>query len=427
MSLHISWLNNFPAVAALLYRHSATARVLGGSPDIEDEFISAVESRERSSQSFRGIPSLFSSPFEAEEPNSFRGMKNYYKTNELPLRKSPFAPPPDRTVSFTQTDDEIDFERSRRVDPEDDILLKQNNELFALFSGDSELRDAFISGDYLKIEKKLARAAKDKLGWSPDISEDFLRRHPTEALVSTANLGGAADSLANSDAAEALTGNVRQRLEDEVFDQLAEKVSGLMKDSRELDESFFRQHPKVALYLLEHPEERRRIDDELEAQKEFKRHVTSYEDRVDPVVKAQALAGSNPTLDEDFWRDNPELSLMLYAEKATGSTNSFQLSSLGLDVDPHTGTTPGEVIAEDQARRALKILGEDTPLNMDYLSGNSHLARWVNENQDFGERLSEDLEVNQYLDNENVKTRRVLQAYVSGFSGRDKSHWHWWA
>lgn len=427
MSLIISWLNQFPTIADLLDRHRAAARVLGGFSETESQFIKTVEEKKQSQHSFRGIPSLFNSTFEVSSPNEFRGMKTYYHRDEAHLNKPPFSAPTEKTVTYSLSDEKANFDNAARVNSQDDVLFKKNEELFDLFVSNPQLRDAFVNGDYLKFEEKLARAAKEKLGWSPNVSEEFLQRNPTEALLITANIGGAADSLKEEGTAGALNESVRLRLRDEIFDELAQKVAEMMDNSTQLDKSFFQEHPKAALFLLEHPEERRRINDELEAQNEFKRHVADYEAQVDPITKAQSLAGSNPTLRADFWEDNPELALMLYAQKAAGSNHSIQLTALDIDVNPHEGTTPADVVTQDQAKRAAQIVGDKQPLNENFLKEKPHLARWINEQVSFGENLKNDPDLAELVDGDNPENNRILRAYVSGFTGRGKSYWQWWA
>lgn len=427
MSLSISWLYAYPKINSLLGRHTATSRVLGASQQREDEFVRSVESRGRKAGAFRGIPSLFSSSFEIESPGNFRGLEVNPVEGDPRFEQPPFSPPVDRSVSVSDSDEEVKFDRTSRVIPEDDVLFRQNRVLAEIFGEDAELRDAFISGDWQRVDEKLSQAAKDKLGWSPGISDEFLSEHPDEALLIAADLGGAVDLLADPEAAEALTGDVRDRLEDEIFDRLAKKATSLMKNSTILDEAFLREHPRAALFLMDHPEERRRIDGHREAEQEFRDHVTGYEERVDPVARAQALAGMNPALGEDFWQDNPGLSLVLCAEKAAGKTNSLQESALGFPEEPHQETTPAEMVAHDQARQARQLLGDRTRLSLDYLTEHSHLSRLINENAGFAGSLGQDTKVSELLGADDRRTERVLRAYVSGFPGRHEASWHWWA
>lgn len=405
MSLSISWLNAYPRLNALLSRHVSTARALGASGELEEKFIDAVEIPGRSAQHLRGLEGLYTRPFEVPE--------------------SPLTSPVERHVTIPKSEEQAEFDLAGRADPSGDILLKQYAELAELLSGDEDLREAFVNGDYQQVSDKLARAAKEKLAWSPEISEEFLRQHPEEAMVIAADLGDIAEMLEDPEKAESLIGNVRSRLEDEIYDKLSGEVARMMKDSSWLDETFFRLHPRAALYLIEHPEERRRLDGSEEAQKEFIRHVAEYEAQVDPIVRAQELAGENPTLGEGFWRDNPGLALALCAERATGE-HSLQNSALNYPDSPHDGGSPEELINRNQASRAAQILGNEKQADFEYLRKNPHLARFINENPDFAGSWNRDVRVSELIGTEDQKTRRVLRAYVSGLPWRDKSYWHWW-
>ena len=427
MSIGISWLQAFPTINVLLDRHRATARVLGARPTREAEFQQAVESRGKGAQAFRGIPGLFSSPFEVAATGDFRGLKQELVRDDPDLSNPPFAPPAEKSVGVSPSEAEVDFSRASQVEPQDDLAFRQNEALAELFRRDAELRDAFISGDHLNIDEKLSQAAKEILGWSPDITEDFLREHPEEALLIAADLGNVSELLDDPDAAQALTGDVRERMEGEIYDHLAQKVTGLMKDSTLLNKVFFREHPRAALYLLYNPQERHRIDGNREAEEEFRDHVASYENQVDPAARAQALAGSNPALRDDFWKDNPGLALALCAEKAAGQSHSLLESALGYPRELHQETTPAEMVIYDQARRAARHFQARSLVNINYLREHPHLAQLINENPEFGEKLSRDSRVSDLLGAGDLRTERVLRAYVSGFAGRTDSAWQWWA
>ena len=427
MSLSISWLHANPQIGSFLNRHSAVVRVLGASPQREDKFIQAEESPERTPQAFRGIQALFASPFKIDSPNEFRGLKESPIDDDVVSERPPFAPPTEKSVSIQASDEEVEFNYVSRVIPEDDVIFKQNETLAGLLREDAELRDAFISGDYQDISEKLAQAAKSNLDWSPGITAQFLREHPDEALMIAADLGEITDLLVDSDTAEALTENVRERLENEIYNELATKVAGLMKNSTELDEEFFREHPRAALYLLERPDERRRIDGHVEAEKEFRQHVAGYEASVDPVVKAEEFAGYNVALGENFWQDNPDLALLLYADKVSGSDHSLQESALSFPVEHYETTTPAEMMAVDQARQASQLLGNQAPLDVNYLRQHSGLSRLINENPEFAARLKNDPDVGSLLATGDPEIMNVLRAYASGIPDRDESFWHWWA
>lgn len=407
MSLNISWLDAYPRLSSLLARHGSTAKALDASGELVGKFNDTAEIQVRSAQHFRGLEGLYARPFEVKE--------------------MAFAPPSEKRVNIPESGEQAEFAPSNRANLSDDILLKQSKELTDLLLDDEDLREAFIRGDYQQVSERLAHAAKEKLSWSPEITEEFLQQHPEQALIIAADLGDIVEMLKDPEKAESLTGNVRTRLEDEIYDRLSGEVAQMMKDSSQLDETFFRLHPQAALYLIEHPEERRRLDGNEDAQKEFIRHVTEYEKLIDPVTEAQALAGQNPTLEEDFWQDNPGLALALCAERAVGGEHSLQSSALNYPDAPHAGGSPEELINRNQAFRASQILGDGSPVDFDYLRKNPHLSRFITENPDFAVSLNRDFRISELIRAGDLKTRRILEAYVTGLSWRDKSYWHWQA
>lgn len=427
MSLNISWLESYPSIESLLSRHTATARVLGASQQREDEFIRRAESADRSIQAFRGLQGQCSSPFRVEPPHKFRGLQDSPAEYDVRLERPPFAPPSEKAAHSPESDEEKRFAYAGRVHEEDDTALDENAALEELLQNDPELRDAFISGNHQLINEKLSQAAKDSLAWSPSVTSEFLNQHPDEALMIAADIGGISDILAEPGAAESLTGDVRQRLEDEIFDRLAQEAAKTMRNSTVLDEAFFREHPKAALYLMNHPEERRRIDGHVQAEEEFRNHVASYEALVDTVERAEELAGDNVALGKDFWQDNPGLALAMWAEKAGNGGNSLQVSSLGFPEELFQETTPSELIERDQARRALQTLGDVAPIDLSFVSKHPQLSRLINENPQFAENLSKDPKVADFLGTDNSRIERTLRAYASGIPGRNELSWHWWA
>lgn len=431
MSLNISWLEYFPRVSVLLQRHKAAARVLGAFPEQERAFISASQDNIDSLQAFRGIPGMFESPFETASTGDFRGLKagEYSRKADAAERFSepPFAPPQKRPVLEPDTAEKTDFEHAVHTAVEDDVYLQQDRSLRKVIEENPQLAEAFISGNSQIIEEELAEAAKKALGWSPEVTEEFLRNHPDEALAIAANLGNITELLDEPAAVQALTRGVRSRVEEEVFTYLAKKAADLMGNSQILDEAFFRSHPRAALYLLANPEERRRIAGNLEAELEFRNHVAGYEARIDAVKQAQELADSNPVLKDQFWQDNPGLAQIMVAEKALGESETIQESSLGLQKQFHEEARPSEIVAYDQARRALSKLGEESPLTLEFLTDHIHFSRLINEKPEFASNLIEDPNFADLLPAEDRKTRSVLRAYVSGFPGRYESSWLWWA
>jgi hypothetical protein len=427
MSLSISWLNAYPRVRSLFEDHISTPRVVGASARVEEDLIAAVEDNYKEHSTFRGIQSLFNSPFEVDDFGGFRGFRSQHLSDNLELNKPPFAAPSEKPVHSGSDSEEEEFDAVARVQAEVDAYLQQNTELLELLKENEALRDAFINGNHQRTDEKLGEATKSELDWSPGLTESYLKEHPDEALIIAADLGDAQELMADPNAVEALTGDLRTRLEDEVFDKLAEKVAGLMKNAALLDKTFFKDHPKAALYLIENPEERRRIEGEKAFEEEFRDHVASYEQMVDPVAKAQDFADGNVALTDEFWRDNEGLALLLWAEKASGQGNRLQLTALQYPPEAYQETTSTEFLWRDQARRAEEILGEEIVLDEDYLSAHPGLSRLIVEQPDFGEKLANDEKTDDFLKSDREALNRVLRAYVSGLPGRDQKSWQWWA
>ncbi len=427
MSLSISWLNAYPRVRSLLEDHISTPRVLGASAQDEEDFITAVEDFAAEHRTFRGIQSLFNSPFEVQDLGGFRGFRNLHLQDDPALNKPPFAPPSDKSVHAFPSDEEAELTDAARIQADDDAYLRRNSELLELLKENETLRDAFINGNHRRTDEQLARAAKSELDWSPALTESFLQEHPDEALIIAADLGDAQELMADPEAVDALTGDLRTRLEDEVFDQLAQKVAGMMKNAALLDKAFFKEHPKAALYLIENPEERRRIEGEKVFEQEFKDHVASYEELVDPVAKAQDFADGNVALTDEFWQDNEGLALLMWAEKASGAGNRLQLTALQYPPEAYQETTSTEFLRRDQARRAEDLTGGKNVLDEEYLSGHPGLSRLIVEQPDFGGKLADDEKTAELLKSDRDALNRVIRSYVSGLPGRHQRSWQWWA
>jgi len=276
-------------------------------------------------------------------------------------------------------------------------------------------------------DEKLARAAKEKMGWSPALTEAFLIEHPDVAKLIAADLGEATAVLTEDAATTALTVNFKERIEDEVYARLAEKAASQFQDAPSLDEEFFKDHPKAALYILKNPEESRRLDVNRAAQRDFHDHVTEYEALVEPVEEAKVATSGNYAIGSKFWEDNPDLALILVAEKAADMGNHLQETSLGYPDEYFEEVTPHQLISRDQARKAKTHLGEDSPFGMDYLREHNRLSRLINERPEFAANLKQDERLMDFFESDDVHTVRVIQAYISGLPGRDSSSWHRWA
>ncbi len=421
--MNISWLNSNPHISSFLDRHISSARVLGGSAESEEEFKSSIRDS-RNAGTFRGINSFFASPFEISKLNNFKGMKENVHNKQL---KPPFAPPSEKLLHARSDSVEKKLEVTSRIREEDQVLLTKNKSLAELISNDTELRDAFINGDYADVKEKLSLAAKEKLGWNPNITQKFLEEHPDEAAIITADLGNVSNLLSEKDLADALTSDVLDRLENEVFGRLSEKAANLFSDAPKLNEEFFNENPKAALYLLKHPEEINRLDSNRIAQDEFHDHVALYENLVDPVAEAKKLADGNVALGNDFWDGNPELSLIMMAERAVDLSSEMQKSALDFPKENYEKSTLYELLSHDQAKRAKKLLGDNSTLSLSFLEEHSGFSRLLNEDPDFAETLNEDSGVSELFQDNDSKTARILRSYVSGLPGRDRSSWHWWA
>jgi hypothetical protein len=411
----------------MLERHKGTARSLGASGQQEDDFLDSVAYDKSRSQAFRGVAALFNSPFEVVSTGKFRGLNGLTARNAYPLNKPPFAPPAEKNVNVQEADQKQKFDNVQQVIPEDALLFLRNESLNQLLRENNELRDAFINGDYVKVNEKLAQAAKENLGWSPGLTQSFLEQHPDAALAITADLGEASSLMTDDEAVDALTGKIIERAEDEVFSALAEKASLFFVDAPLLDEDFFKEHPKAALYLHENPEEVRRIDGNRTAERDFFDHVVTYEALVDPVAIAQEFASDNTAVGDAFWEDNPDLALVLYAEKAADLGHSLQTSAIGFPEEAHESTTPFEMAAHNQARQAQQILGNNTPMDLNFLKSHPGFTRVIVENPTFGENLAEDDKVSDFIGSDDKGTNQLLRSYVSGFAGRSSSSWQWWA
>ncbi|MBU0518431.1 hypothetical protein KJ564_05800 [bacterium] len=415
MSLKISWINNHPSMQELLLNHRSTVRVLGADASREGDFLSAVDAKDRNLSAFRGISAFFVSPFEAKETNLFRGI------NTRDDESSDFH------FNGAEREYQKDFERSLRSSASDDALLAQNETLRKLIEDDAVFRDALINGDHLRVEQKLGDAAKSELEWTPEITREYLQENPDEALLVAANLGDIQTLLEDSETARALTDNHYDRYRTEVIDRLAETAVSEMEGAQVLDKDFFVERPKAALYLLEHPEERKRLLGDADFEREFINHATTYESLVDPVSKAQDLAGANPALNDDFWSDNEDLSLMMAAEIASGMGNTLQETAHTFPIEAHETTTGALFLRQNQAEHAEEALGDKEVIKHDFLVRHFNLSRLIAENPDFAERLSQDTKTGDLLDSASDEIDTLIRTYASGLPLRNNRSWQWWA
>jgi len=412
--MKISWIKNHPALQQLLSNHRGTLRVLGADEQREGDFLSTVDAKDRRLSAFRGVTAFFNSPFEVKSPDQFRGANTREYESEVEFHGS-------------RQEAQNDFEQSARINPEDEALLAQNEKLRKLFEEDGELREAFIEGNQFKAEEKLGEVAKSELEWTPELTTEYLQAHPDEALAIAANLGDIQEYLDDPEKARALTDVHYERYRSDIIEKLADKAVDKIEGTEVLDKDFFIEHPKAALYLLANPEERKSLINDDNFEREFIRHIESYEALVDPVSEAQELAGSNPTLNDAFWSDNEDLSLMLVAEIASGMGNSLQETAHNYSSVAYQSTTSAEFLRQNQADHAEEALGESDVIKRDFLVKHYQFSRFISENPDFARKLVEDSNTSGLLDSGSDEIDKLVRTYASGLPLRNNRSWQWWA
>ena len=440
-----AFLQGKPRTAEFLNSRRRFTRQLGKNSQQENDFISAVEDRNRSLAAFRGITSLNPSPFAASDLQDFKGLVK----SDFSRFTNPNIYVKDGIIDNRYQIDSDDF-TYRRNDPRsaenpdfgspaDWIYVKQHEKLAGQLSDNPRLRESYFDDKFSSdhhLNAQISQSARRKLDFYDPLDDVYLEANPDEARMIALNLGGFADSLnANPALAEGLTDDPSAAYSAQVRDELAAHTSAEFNSRTGLDEEFFRENPEAAVYLNKHPGLKERFNQNPSQAKDFKQHYAARRDEILTEVTGYAVSSLNGEkgFEQDYLEDNPQFAVDIAADsqlKNRGSLSANILTENSLD-DKYAFT--GDIYEKHVAARANAALGNIPGINKNFLRNHPRLAFTIQSDPGLSANMNADRSaVNRFYDFQNhsgpnrTNAAGALKSFVSGYPHRDSSFVDLW-
>jgi hypothetical protein len=292
------------------------------------------------------------------------------------------------------------------------------------------------------IEKEIVSKALDRLEFASPISRDFLEKNLDIAKVIALDIGNISDVLnKNDDLAKAMNmGGLYG--EDIIRERAAQKAASMFHHRSKVTETFLRENPIAAIYLIQNPDIARELDNSNSKATDFVNTFTTLENQLKPSIVSQALSLLSGTgITQDFLENNMEFAEVIVADELANDgpslagylRNRSDLTRIigrienGEVYMDSSGMDLSELIAAQQSKLAVEKLPSDFPLDEDFFRNNVGLAFLVNQSEEFSKALADSEElVVRFINSKKTglsktyaQTRTAINAFLSGFLSRE--------
>jgi len=438
-SISPSFLYHRPATNRFLYKHLSFTRRVGQSANRETDFLKRTEDSFTSSIGNKESP-LTKSPLNL---NKSVAEKSRFKNNmvlDMPAmgnRNKPMAGKPIMTDTNVKINFRHNYDTAR--------FLLDNYNLVEQLSSDPELLDSLLNSPSVNkrdIEKEIVSKALDRLEFASPISRDFLEKNLDIAKVIALDIGNISDVLnKNDDLAKAMNmGGLYG--EDIIRERAAQKAASMFHHRSKVTETFLRENPIAAIYLIQNPDIARELDNSNSKATDFVNTFTTLENQLKPSIVSQALSLLSGTgITQDFLENNMEFAEVIVADELANDgpslagylRNRSDLTRIigrienGEVYMDSSGMNLSELIAAQQSKLAVEKLPSDFPLDEDFFRNNVGLAFLVNQSEEFSKALADSEElVVRFINSKKTglsktyaQTRTAINAFLSGFLSRE--------